>query len=218
MKQLITVLIADDHPVVREGILAYLQTQPDMTVVAEAATGTDAVHLAVEHRPDVVLLDLVMPEMDGIDVIRHIRHAVPQTRIVVLTSFHDDEHIFPALKAGALSYLLKDIKPKELAEAVRQAARGEAILHSRVATRLVHDLHSEHPSSNNPFTALTAREYEVLELIAAGKSNAEIAAQLTLSEKTIKGYVSNILDKLYLTDRTQAAVWAWREGIVRRMP
>jgi two-component system, NarL family, response regulator LiaR len=212
----ITILLADDHALVRSGVRAYLQIQPDMLVVAEASSGREAVQLAAEHVPDVALMDLVMPEMDGIEATRRLRTASPRTQVIVLTSFHDDAHIFPAIKAGARSYLLKDINPRELAEAVRQAARGESVLHPRVATRLVSDLRAERERNINLFTDLSDREFEVLRLIAGGLSNAAIAAQLVLSEKTIKGYVSNVLEKLCLADRTQAAVLAWREGIVRR--
>jgi len=211
----ITVLIVDDHAVVRSGLRAYLETQPDLEVVAEAASGREAVQLAAEHVPDVVLMDLVMPEMDGVEATRRIRDASPRTRVVVLTSFHDDVHIFPAIKAGALSYLLKDIGPEELGEAVRAAARGEAVLHPRVAARLADELRGAWTAGINPYAELSARERDVLRLVAEGRSNAEIAAQLVLSEKTVKSHVSNILSKLHLADRTQAAVFAWREGLMR---
>jgi len=211
----ITVLIVDDHAVVRSGLRAYLETQPDLEVVAEAASGRAAVQLAAEHVPDVVLMDLVMPEMDGVEATRRIRDASPRTRVVVLTSFHDDVHIFPAIKAGALSYLLKDIGPEELGEAVRAAARGEAVLHPRVAARLADEMRGAWAAGINPYTELSTREQEVLRLVAEGRSNAEIAAQLVLSEKTVKSHVSNILSKLHLADRTQAAVFAWREGLMR---
>ncbi len=212
----ITILIVDDHAVVRSGVRAYLETQLDFQVVGEAASGSDAVRLAAEAVPDVVLMDLVMPEMDGVEATLRIRRATPRTQVVVLTSFHDDTHIFPAIKAGALSYLLKDVGPQELADAVRAAARGEAVLHPRVAARLVSELRGDHSQELNPFMELSDRELEVLRLIAEGQSNAQIAAQLVLSEKTVKGHVSNILSKLQLADRTQAAVYAWREGIMRR--
>ncbi len=211
----ITVLIVDDHAVVRSGIRAYLESQPDLEVVAEAASGQAAVQLAGEYVPDVVLMDLVMAEMDGVEATRRLREVSPRTRVVVLTSFHDDVHIFPAIKAGALSYLLKDIGPEELGEAVRAAARGEAVLHPRVAARLAEELRGPRSTGANPYAELTAREQEVLRLVAEGRSNAEIAAQLVLSEKTVKSHVSNILSKLQLADRTQAAVFAWREGLMR---
>lgn len=216
MTEPITVLIADDHHVVREGVRAYLQTQPDLQVVAEAADGVEAVRLAAEQMPDVALLDLVMPQMDGITAIRDIHSASPHTRIIILTSFHDDAHIFPAIKAGALSYLLKDVSPKELAEAIRRTMQSEAVLHPKVAARLVSEVRANHAAQTSPFAELSDREYEVLQLIATGISNAQIAERLVLSEKTIKSYVSNILAKLQLADRTQAAVLAWREGIVQQ--
>lgn len=211
----ITILIVDDHAVVRQGVRAYLETQPDLLVVGEAASGAEAIQAAGEHVPDVVLMDLVMPEMDGVDATAHIRRASPRTQVIVLTSFHEDKHIFPAIKAGALSYLLKDIGPAELAEAVRAAARGEAVIHPRVAARLVGELRGDRSQMFNPFIELSEREMEVLLLIAEGLSNANIAERLVLSEKTVKGHVSNVLGKLHLADRTQAAVYAWREGLIR---
>ncbi len=212
----ITVLIVDDHAIVRSGVRAYLETQPDLQVVGEAGSGAEAVRVAGEQVPDVVLMDLLMPEMDGVEATRRICRVSPRTQVVVLTSYHDDEHVFPAIKAGARSYLLKDVGPQELAEAVRVTARGEAVIHPRVAARLVQELRRDKAGAINPFTELSEREQEVLRLIAEGRSNAEIAESLVLSEKTVKGHVSNILSKLHLADRTQAAVYAWREGIVRR--
>ncbi len=216
MTEPITVLIVDDHSVVRQGVRAFLEAQEDIVVVGEAASGEEAVRLAAETVPDVVLMDLVMPGMDGVEATRRIRRASPRTQVVVLTSYHEDAHIFPAIKAGALSYLLKDVGPDELAEAVRAAARGEAVVHPRVASRLISELRGEGERPTNPFAELTDRELEVLRLIAEGLSNAEIADRLVISEKTVKGHVSNILGKLHLADRTQAAVFAWREGIVRQ--
>ena len=216
MTEPITVLIVDDHAVVRQGIRAFLDAQLDIAVVGEAASGDEAVRQAAETVPDVVLMDLVMPGMDGVEATRRIRRASPRTQVVVLTSYHEDVHIFPAIKAGALSYLLKDVGPKELAAAVRAAARGEAVIHPRVATRLMQELRGTRRDVPSPFAELTNRELEVLRLIAEGLSNAKIAARLVISEKTVKGHVSNILSKLHLTDRTQAAVFAWREGVVGR--
>jgi NarL family two-component system response regulator LiaR len=212
----ITILIVDDHAVVRQGVRGFLETQPDLSVVGEAASGEEAVRLAAQHVPDVVLMDLVMPTMDGIEATRLVKRATPRTQVVVLTSYHEDEHIFPAIRAGALSYVLKDISPRELAEVVRKAARGEAVLHPRVAARVIQELQGQRREDLNPFTELSDREMEVLRLIAGGLSNAEIAGRLVLSEKTVKGHVSNILGKLHLADRTQAAVFAWQQGIVRR--
>jgi len=218
MEVAISVLLVDDHALVRAGVRGYLETQPDIEVVGEAADGLEAVHLATEQVPDVVLMDLVMPGMDGIEATHRIRTASPRTQVVVLTSFHEDASIFPAIRAGALSYLLKDVGPDEVAAAVRRAARGEAVVHPRVAARLMASVRGDPEQSLNPYVDLTDREQEVLRLIADGKSNAEIAGTLSIGEKTVKGHVSNILGKLYLQDRTQAAVYAWREGFVRRDP
>jgi NarL family two-component system response regulator LiaR len=216
MAESISVLLVDDHSMVREGVRAFLVTQPDITVVGEAESGEEAIRLAAQHVPDVILMDLIMPNMDGVEATRRVKQVSPRSQVVVLTSYHEDEHIFPALKAGALSYILKDVSAQELASAVRKAAVGEAVLHPRVAARLIKELQGKRADALNPFTELSERELEVLKLIADGMSNAEMAAKLFLSEKTIKGHVSNILSKLHLVDRTQAAVYAWREGIVRR--
>jgi two-component system, NarL family, response regulator LiaR len=215
MTEPITILLIDDHRVVRQGVRAFLSTQPDLLVVGEAESGAQGVELAARYVPDVALMDLVMPGMDGVEATRQLKRASPRTQIIVLTSYHDDEHIFPALQAGALSYLLKDIGVDALAEAVRGAARGEAALHPRVATRLIRDLQGAPRESPNPFHDLSERELDVLRLIADGRSNAEIAAQLVLSEKTVKGHVSNMLSKLQLADRTQAAIFALRGGMGR---
>ncbi len=157
-----------------------------------------------------------MPEMDGIEATRQIGRVSPRSQVIVLTSFHDDSYIFPAIKAGALSYLLKDIGPAELADAVRTAARGETVMHPRIAARLAQELRGGRGATSSPATELSDRELEVLRLIADGLSNAEIAERLVISEKTVKGHVSNILSKLHVSDRTQAAVFAWREGLARR--
>ncbi|MFZ2489586.1 MAG: response regulator transcription factor [Anaerolineae bacterium] len=212
----ITILVVDDHAVVRHGIRAFLETQPDLKVIAEAASGQEGIALAKQHLPDVVLMDLVMPGLDGVAATRQVKQASPRTQVVVLTSYHDDEHIFPAIRAGALSYVLKEISPDALADVVRKAAYGEATLHPRVAARVIRELQGLRADQINPFTELSDREMEVLRLIADGLANKEIADQLYLSEKTVKGHVSNILSKLHLQDRTQAAIFAWREGIVRR--
>ena len=216
MAESISVLLVDDHAMVREGVRAFLLTQPDITVVAEAGSGEEAVRMAAQHIPDVILMDLIMPNMDGVEATRRVKQVSPRSQVLVLTSYHEDEHVFPALKAGALSYLLKDVSAAELASAVRKAAAGEAVLHPRVAARVIKELQGRRAEVLNPFTELSERELEVLKLIADGLSNAEMAAKLVLSEKTVKGHVSNILSKLHLADRTQAAVYAWREGIVRK--
>ena len=216
MAETISVLLVDDHSVVRQGVRAFLVTQPDLTVVGEAVSGEEAVRLAEQTVPDVILMDLIMPNMDGVEATRRVKLVSPRSQIVVLTSYHEDEHIFPALKAGALSYILKDVSAMELADAVRKAAAGEAVLHPRVAARVIKELQGRREEVLNPFTELSERELEVLKLIADGMPNAEIAAKLVLSEKTVKGHVSNILSKLQLADRTQAAVYAWRQGVVRK--
>ncbi|MFC2042917.1 response regulator [Chloroflexota bacterium] len=219
MNEPITILIVDDHQLVRQGVRDFLETQSDLMVIGEAGAGDEAVRLASQYVPDVILMDLVMPGgVDGVEATRQVKKVSPRTQVVVLTSYHEDEHIFPAIRAGALSYILKDIGSTELAEVARKAAQGEAVINPRVAARLVQEVRGSRDVSPNPFTELTEREMEVLHLIADGLSNARIAEKLVISEKTVKGHVSNILGKLHLADRTQAAVYAWREGIVRRDP
>jgi len=209
-------MIVDDHEMVRKGAKGYLEAQPEIAVVAEAESGTEAVDLAREYVPDVVLMDLVMPGMDGVEATRKVKDISPRTQIIILTSFHEDEHIFPALQAGAISYMLKDVKATELVEAIRRASIGEATLHPRIASRLVRQFSRGEPDRSSLFTELTDREAEVLSLIARGFTNQKIADDLVISVGTVKGHVSNILSKLHLADRTQAAVYAWQEGIVRR--
>ena len=216
MPEPITVMIVDDHEMVRNGAKGYLEVQPEIVVVAEAESGAEAIRLAREYVPDVVLMDLVMPGMDGVEATRKVKDISPRTQIIILTSFHEDEHIFPALQAGAISYLLKDVKAAELVEAIRKASKGEATLHPRVASRLIKQFSRGEPDRSTPFTELTEREVEVLTLIARGFTNQKIADELVISIGTVKGHVSNILSKLHLADRTQAAVYAWQEGIVRR--
>jgi len=212
----ITVMIVDDHEMVRHGAAGYLAVQPDIHVVAEAESGAQAVKLVQEHIPDVVLMDLVMGEMDGVEATRKIKDLSPRTQVIVLTSYHQDEYIFPALRAGAISYLLKDVKAAELVEAIHRAAHGEATLHPRIAARVIREFRSGEGEKSNLYTQLTERELEILTLIAKGHSNQKIADALVITVGTVKGHVSNILSKLQLADRTQAAVYAWKEGIVRR--
>ena len=166
--------------------------------------------------PDVVLLDLALPGMNGVEATRQMKRISPRTQIVVLISYADDEHVFPALRAGALSYLMKDIRPRELAESIRKAARGESVLHSRIAARMIQEVREAKRKVPPAFAELTPRELEVLQLLADGQTNADIAEQLVLSEKTVRGYVSNILSKLHLEDRTQVAVFAWQQGLMVR--
>jgi len=216
----ITLLLVDDHALVRQGVRAFIETQPDIAVVSESDSGGQAVALCADLAPDVVLMDLIMPGMDGVEATRQVKAISPRTQVIILTSYHEDEHILPAMRAGALSYLLKDVGPEELAQAVRKAARGEVVLHPRVAAQVIQALHGGAPKPAAPASPveppLTAREIEVLRLIAEGRSNHEIADALFVSEKTVKSHVSNILSKLHLADRTQAAVYAWREGVVTR--
>ena len=214
MSQPITLLIVDDHQLVRWGIRTFLATQSDMAVLGEAASGEEALHLAAELAPDVALMDLVMPGLDGVETTRRFKQISPRTQIIILTSYHEDEHIFPAIRAGALSYVLKDIGTTELADAVRKAARGEAVMHPHVAARLVQELQATLSRTPSPPPLLSEREQGVLRLIAEGQSNTEIAERLVISENTVKSHVSNILSKLHLADRTQAAIYAWREGLM----
>jgi two-component system, NarL family, response regulator LiaR len=216
MTEPIGVLIVDDHHLVRWGVRTFLATQPDIQVVGEAASGGEALRLAAELVPDVALVDLLMPEMDGIAVTRQIKVISPHTQVIVLTSYHEDEQIFPAIRAGALSYLLKGVGLDDLAEAVRKAARGEAVLHPHVAARLVREIEGAPRETAQLYATLSEREREVLRLIAEGLHNAEIAERLVISERTVKSHINNILGKLHLADRTQAAIFAWREGIAGR--
>jgi two-component system, NarL family, response regulator LiaR len=210
MTERIRVLIADDHPVVRQGMNLFLGTQADIEVIALAENGLQAVQLVEELLPDVVLMDLNMPELSGIEATKRIRAHSPHTQVVVLTSHIEDSMVFPAIKAGALSYLLKTAKPEEVIDAIRAAAKREVRLHPKIAQQLMREVSGQRPSAD----ALTTRELEVLKSIAQGKDNASIALALGLGEKTVKTHVSNILSKLYVQDRTQAAIFALRQGIV----
>jgi DNA-binding NarL/FixJ family response regulator len=201
----IRVLVADDHAVVRQGLRTFLDLQEDIEVVGEAGDGASALAAAEELSPDVVLVDLVMPGVDGIEAIRGLRERVPSARAIVLSSFIDDEKLFPAVRAGAAGYLLKDVQPQELVEAIRTVHAGGALLHPKVASRLLEELTTD---------PLTPREREVLGLIGRGMANKVIARELSLSEKTVKAHVSSILAKLGVTGRTQAALYAVRAGLV----
>jgi len=212
----ITLMIVDDHEMVRRGASDYLAAQSDIVVVAEAGSGEEAVDLAREHIPDVVLMDLIMPGIDGVEATRRVRSVSPRTQVVVLTSYHQDAHIFPALQAGAISYLLKDVRAAELVDAVRRAARGEATLHPTIAARVIEEFSAGLADRTTPYAILTEREIDVLTLIAKGYTNARIAEELVVAMGTVKGHVSNILSKLHLADRTQAAIYAWEHGVVRR--
>ena len=207
----ISVLIVDDHAVVRQGLRTFLELQEEIEVVGEASNGLEAVEQARQLLPDVVLMDLVMPRMDGIEATRSIRAISPSTKVVVLTSFTEDEKVFPSIKAGALGYLLKNVSPTELVSAIRAAHNGEAQLHPEIARKLMDEFSTK--ANGLAPDELTQREREVLHLISRGQSNREIARELVLSEKTVKTHVSNILSKLHLADRTQAAIYALKEGL-----
>lgn len=209
------ILIADDHAIVREGLEAILSAQPDLTLVGMAANGLEAVALAAELEPDVILIDLMMPKMDGLAAIQAIRAANPQACILVLTSFADDERVFPAIKAGALGYLLKDTLPHDLLKAIREVARGEVSLHPEIARRMLREINQP---PDRPLNELTEREHETLRLIAEGLSNQEIAQKMGIHENTVAKYVSALLGKLGLTSRTQAALYAVRSGVVKTPP
>jgi NarL family two-component system response regulator LiaR len=211
-----TILIVDDHEVVRKGVRSYLETVPDFQVVGEASSGEEGIEMVSELIPDIVLLDLIMPGIDGVETTRRIKKISPRTQVVVLTSYHEDVHIFPALKAGAISYILKDMKMEKLVEALQRAVRGEVTLHPRVAARVLQNIRGEYEEEQPLFTELTDRELDVLKLIANGMTNSQIAEELVISENTVKGHVSNILSKLHVADRTQVAVYAWQRGLVQR--
>lgn len=216
-----TVYIVDDHDVVRKGLRFYLDARPEVEIVGVAGDAQSAVQGVQEQVPDVVLMDLVLPvkpggepvDQGGIQATRLIRQVSPHTQVVVLTSFAQDELIFSAIKAGALSYLLKDADAETVLDAIDAASRGESILHPRIAQRLMAEVRSP-LLQEDPLSDLTEREVEVLQQIAQGKNNSEIAETLVITERTVKAHVSNLLGKLHLSDRTQAAVYAWRKGIV----
>ncbi len=209
---LIRLLIVDDHTIVRKGIRALLATETDIEVVGEAANGREAIEQTSKLRPDVILVDLMMPEIDGIEAVRRITADYADTRILVLTSFATDDKVFPAIKAGALGYLLKDSAPDALITAIRQVYQGESSIHPKIARKLLKEISKplEHAPTPDP---LTQREVDVLKLIATGLSNQEIANSLTVSEATVRTHVSHILSKLHLASRTQAALYALREGL-----
>jgi len=210
MQPKIRVLVADDHAIVRKGICALLATEPTIEVVGEAQDGREAMSKASKLQPDVILMDLVMPGMDGLEATRRIRACCPDTRILVLTSFAGDDQVFPAIKAGALGYLLKDSAPEDLVQAIQQVYQGESSLHPSIARKLLRQLCQ--PAEQVP-ESLTEREIEVLQLVAQGQSNREIAGLLSISEATVRTHMSNILAKLNLCSRTQAALYALREGL-----
>jgi NarL family two-component system response regulator LiaR len=211
----IKVLIVDDHRVVRQGLRTFLELQDDVVVVGEAGDGVTAVDMVRQFEPDVVLMDLVMPRLDGIDATRQVKSSGSHTKVIALTSFTDDDKVFPAIQAGASSYLLKDVSPDDLVEAIRAVHRGEARLHPAIAQRLMEQVAQQTgPSHEAPADDLTEREREVVRLVAQGHSNSEIAQALFISDKTVKTHVSHILSKLDLQDRTQLAIYAIKHGLV----
>ena len=213
----IKLLIVDDHAVVRQGLRGFLELQDDFEIVGEGSNGVEAVSLAAELKPDIVLLDLVMPEMDGIEATRRMRLADPAARILILSSFSSDDNVLPAIRAGAMGYVLKDIDPDDLAEALRETYRGKSQLHPDIARKLITHVQQDKTGGNpadDPLGDLTERELEVLKAIARGLSNREIAVTLSISHATVKTHVSNLLGKLQLADRTQAAILAIRQGLV----
>ena len=212
MDESIRVVVADDHAVVREGLRGLIGSEPGMELVGEAADGAEAVLMARTLQPDIILLDMVMPRKTGLEAINEITAENPDARILVLTSFAEDDKVFPAIKAGALGYLLKDSSPQELLQAIREVSRGESSLHPTIARKLIQEL--SQPSDLPPAQEqLTAREVEVLRLVAKGLANQEIGDRLVISERTVRNHVSNILGKLHLANRTQAALYALREGL-----
>jgi NarL family two-component system response regulator LiaR len=214
MTETIRVLIADDHAVVREGLRGLITSEPGMEVIGEARDGIEAVFKVRSLNPDVILIDLVMPRLDGLGAISEIKAANPGARILVLTSFSDDDKVFPAIKSGALGYLLKDSSPHNLLQAIRDVYHGESSLHPTIARKLIRELSqpSDLPPAAEP---LTEREVDVLRLVAQGLSNEEIAERLFIAERTVRTHVSNILAKLHLANRTQATLYALREGLAR---
>ena len=211
----IKVLIVDDHRVVRQGLRTFLELHEDIDVVGEADDGLAAVEKVSQLKPDVVLMDLVMPQLDGISATRQVKALGTGAKVIALTSFTEDDKVFPAIQAGAASYLLKDVSPDDLVEAIRAVHRGEARLHPDIARKLMEQVAQQSsPRRDTPAEEITERERDVIRLVAQGRSNHEIAQELFISEKTVKTHISNILNKLNLEDRTQLAIYAIRKGLV----
>ena len=209
----ISVLVVDDHAVVRQGLRNYLEIQDDIEIVGEAKDGLEAVEKVNLLSPDIVLMDIVMPRMDGVEATQQINAANPMTRVIILSSFSEDDQVYSAIKAGATGYLLKDVSPTNLIEAIRATYQGESKLHPDIVNKLMEEFASQPVEPKGIHGNLTERELEVLGLIARGMSNREIAESLIISEKTVKAHVGNILSKLHLKDRTQAAIYAHQNGL-----
>jgi NarL family two-component system response regulator LiaR len=214
MEAVIKVLLVDDHEMVRIGLAAVLGTEEGIEVVGEASSGAEGIRLAQQYRPDIVLMDLVMEGMDGIEATRRLLQLYPECKVIVLTSFLDDEKMYPVIEAGAFSYLLKTSRASEIAQAIRSAAKGQPILESQVASKIMHRFRQPKPAPAL-HEGLTEREMEVLCLIAEGKSNQETADLLFIGIKTVKFHVTNILAKLGVEDRTQAAIYAFKNGLIK---
>ena len=213
MQKKISVALADDHTIVRQGIRALLALESELTVVAEANSGEAAIKIASEYHPDVMLLDLMMPDMNGVEATRRIKQVNIHTQIIILTSYFDNEYILPAIRAGALSYVSKDVNVEGLVKVIRKAAKGEALLSSQIVTHIIQEVRE---SGAENLLDLSGREHEVMLLIAHGYSNTNIAQRLIISERTVKTHVSRIFSKLNIADRTQLAVFAWQRGLISR--
>lgn len=209
----ITILIVDDYEIIRKGLHSFLDTQSDFKVTGEAGSGAEALEAVASLIPDIVLMDMSLPDMDGIETTVHVKKISPRTQVVILTSLAGEKYSFPALKAGAIAYLLKDIKMEELADALRCAARGEATFHPRIAAGILQYIRGEHSQDNLFLTCLSGRETDVLKLIAGGLTNGQIAHELQIAENTVKAHVGNIRTKLQIANRVHLAAYAWQHGI-----
>jgi NarL family two-component system response regulator LiaR len=214
MSKPVKIVLVDDHALIRQGIRNYLELDPNLIVVGETDNGQDAILMAAQHQPDVMMVDVIMPGMNGVEVTKGVREVSPASQIIILTSFHEDSYVLPALRAGAQSYVLKDINLPALKDTVYRTLNGEKVLDPLVVNRVVKAIHTRKLDTIDPFADLTEREVEILQLIAFGCANTDIAEKLIISEKTVKSHVSNILSKLQKTDRTQLAAMAWQEGLV----
>jgi DNA-binding NarL/FixJ family response regulator len=215
MTEEITILLADDHNVLRQGIAQMLDAQPDMKVVAQAGNGTDAVDLACTNQPDIALLDIKMPKMDGVEAARRITAELPQTNVIILTMYRHDEYVFEAIKAGASGYLLKEVELDELLAAIRAVARGEAVIDPAIAKRVLAEFRQPEKIKKPLESTLSERDEDILRLVAQGLSNQEISERLFISEKTVRNRLSLVFHQLHLKNRTEAALYAMREGLVK---